>query len=223
MSTVAILPVKSFARAKQRLANELPGGPRRALAEAAFADVLTALRRSSAVDRLIVVTGDMAAQRVAGGYGADVVDDREERGQSAAAERGIARARQLGATRVVLVPGDCPALDPLELDALLGRPRAGTPDVLIVPDRHRTGTNALVISPPEALAPAFGEGSLARHVARAEETGVAHEVVEVSSLALDIDTPDDLAALRDRLENTRGGAAHTRGLLIRIARAASPA
>lgn len=223
MTTVAILPVKSFARAKQRLANGLPGGPRRALAEAAFADVLTALRRSSAVDRLIVVTGDMAAQRVAGGYGADVVDDREERGQSAAAKRGITRARQLGATRVVLVPGDCPALDPLELDALLGRPRAGTPDVLIVPDRHRTGTNALVISPPEALAPAFGEGSLARHVARAEETGVAHEVVEVSSLALDIDTPDDLAALRDRLENTRGGAAHTRGLLIRLARAASPA
>jgi 2-phospho-L-lactate guanylyltransferase len=220
MPTLAVLPVKSFAKAKERLSDALPPGPRRALAEAMFADVITALRRTPALDGILVVTGDLTAERLAAGHGAVVEEDKTEAGQSAAALLGIARAEEEGYDRVILVPADCPALDPAELESLLGRPRASLPDVLVVPDRHGTGTNALVLSPPSALTPAFGPNSRERHVTRAAEAGVAHEVVEVTSLSFDVDTPADLAALRQRFDAVRGSAAHTRGLLAQLVRAA---
>lgn len=216
MPTLAILPIKSFAEAKQRLASELNPGPRRALAEAMFADVLVALRRSSAVDEVIVVTRDNGAQQIAGGYGARVLDDSEQ-GHSAAAELGIRAALEAGIERVVLVPGDCPLLDPRELDALIGR-SAAQPSALVVPDRHGTGTNALVLTPPDSLEPAFGPGSCERHVANAAARGTAAEVVQVPSLAIDVDTPEDLAALGQMLAATHGLAAHTRGMLRQLTR-----
>ena len=77
----------------------------------------------------------------------------------AAALRGIDAALERGAERVLLVPGDCPALDPAEVSALL----AHDAGVVIVPDRHGAGTNALLLTPPDVMAPAFGEGSFARH------------------------------------------------------------
>jgi 2-phospho-L-lactate/phosphoenolpyruvate guanylyltransferase len=221
VSTLAILPVKSFGEAKQRLGAEYQPGARRALAESMFADVLTALRRTDGITSILVVTGDITAERLGGGYGAKVVVDREEQGQTHAAQIGLRRALDQGFERVVLVPSDTPALVPAELESLI-TPRAGT-EALIVPDRHGTGTNALVLSPPSALEPAFGPDSRARHVQLAEDAGVAYEIVEVPSLALDVDTPDDLAALRERFASTRGGAAHTRGLLGRLDRLHAPA
>ncbi len=218
MPTLAILPIKSFAEAKQRLATQLNPGPRRALAEAMFSDVLVALRRSSAVDEVIVVTRDNAAQQIAGGYGASVLDD-DEQGHSAAAEVGIRAALQDGKDRVILVPGDCPMLDPDELDGLLAR-AVTPPSALVVPDRHGTGTNALVLSPPDSLAPSFGPGSCERHVSSARAQGTASEVVEVPSLAIDVDTPEDLATLQQMLAARHGLAAHTRGMLRQLMRSA---
>lgn len=215
-STIAILPIKSFDQAKQRLRDDMDPASRRALVDAMFSDVLVALRRSKLIDRLLVVSGDHGAQRIAGGYGAAVLAD-DQRGHNDAAALGLARALELGAERALLVPGDCPLLDPAELDELISRPAA--PDsVLIVPDRHGSGTNALLLSPPGAIQPAFGVGSHARHEARARAAGLEAQTVQVASLALDIDTPDDLAALRSALANSRGGAAHTRGMLSQLSR-----
>lgn len=216
MRTLAILPIKSFSSAKQRLETELSPGPRRALAEAMFSDVLVALRRTTAVQGMLVVTTDHGAQQIAGGHGAIVLDD-QEIGHNAAATIGIGHALEAGFERALLVPGDCPALDPAELDALIGRP-AAAPSALIVPDRHGTGTNALLLTPPSALAPSFGPGSRERHVANAQATGITAEVVEVPSLGFDVDTPEDLGALQDLLAGSHGGAAHTRGMLNQLMR-----
>lgn len=216
MTTAAILPLKTLDHAKQRLERALDLSPRRSLVEAMFSDTLVALRRSTAIETVIVVTADHGAQRIAAGYGADVVDDAEH-GHNVAARRGIARATELGADRALLVPGDCPLLDPGEIDALVRRPVAA-PSLLVVPDRHGTGTNALLLTPPDAIVPAFGEGSHARHLARARDAGVAAETVELASLALDVDTPEDLTAVEARLQETRGGAAHTRGMLRQLLR-----
>jgi len=124
-----------------------------------------------------------------------------------------------GATRVLLVPGDCPALDPAELDELLEDAEGvAGPDVVIVPDRHGDGTNALLLTPPDAIGPAFGPGSRERHERLAAEAGATCAAIDVPTLGLDVDTVDDLAALRTALEDVRGGASHTRGLLARFGR-----
>jgi 2-phospho-L-lactate guanylyltransferase len=216
VTTLAILPIKTLDDAKTRLAEELDRRPRRALVEAMFSDVLVALRRSTLVDQVLVISRDHNAQRIAGGYGAIVADD-EDTGHNDAASRGIERALELGADRVILVPGDCPLLDPGQLDALLSR-EVTPPSVLIVPDRHGSGTNALVLDPPDAMKPSFGPGSHDRHHRHASAAGINAETVEVASLALDLDTPEDLQTVETTLDDTRGGAAHTRGMLRQLAR-----
>jgi 2-phospho-L-lactate guanylyltransferase len=216
VTTLAILPIKTLDDAKTRLAAELDPRPRRALVEAMFSDVLVALRRAKRVDQMLVVSRDHNAQRIAGGYGAMVADD-EDTGHNDAAMRGIARAIDLGHERVLLVPGDTPLLDPLELDAMIARP-VEPPYVLIVPDRHGTGTNALLLQPPDAMKPSFGPGSHDRHQRHAAAAGIAAHTAEVPSLALDLDTPEDLQAVESTLADTRGGAAHTRGMLRQLAR-----
>jgi 2-phospho-L-lactate/phosphoenolpyruvate guanylyltransferase len=219
MRTAAILPVKSFDQAKQRLRNGLAPHDRRALVEAMFADALVALGRVAALERIVVVSGDRIAQRIAGGYGATVIED-EERGHNSAAARGVEAVLEDGIERALLVPGDCPMLMPADINALLEHP-VGERSALIVPDRHGTGTNALLLTPPDVLAPSFGPDSRRRHLAEASAAGVPAEAVELDSLALDIDTTDDLEALRRRLESTHGGAAHTRGMLNQLLRARS--
>jgi 2-phospho-L-lactate/phosphoenolpyruvate guanylyltransferase len=217
MRTLAILPIKSFSHAKQRLRHELSDADRRALVDAMFSDVLVALRRVPALERIVVVSGDRVAQRIGAGYGATVVED-DERGHNAAAAKGIEAALEDGIERVLLVPGDCPLLDPSELEGLLAH-QTGERSALIVPDRHGTGTNALLLTPPDVLTPSFGPDSRRRHEADAAAAGVGAAVVELDSLALDIDTPEDLEALRQTLASTRGGAAHTRGMLSQLLRA----
>jgi 2-phospho-L-lactate/phosphoenolpyruvate guanylyltransferase len=201
MRTVAVLPVKSFGRAKQRLTGGFPDRP--SLAAAMVADVLDALARVPEIDEVLVVTAAPVEARA----GVRIVHDPDEAGQSAAALLGIEAAA--GAGRVLLVPGDCPALDPGEVSALL----AHDDGVVIVPDRHGTGTNALLLTPPTVMEPAFGEGSFARHTALARAAGASVRAVEVRSLGLDVDTPDDLAALRRALAAWPGGAVRTRALL----------
>jgi 2-phospho-L-lactate/phosphoenolpyruvate guanylyltransferase len=213
---LAILPMKGFDEAKQRLRADLDPATRRALVEAMFSDVLVALRRSTMVERVLVVSSDHGAQQIAGGYGAMVLED-EQQGHNEAAALGLARLIELGAERALLVPGDCPLLDPVELDELIRRPAAPR-SALIVPDRHGTGTNALLLSPAGAMKPSFGPGSRERHEAGARAAGLEAQTVEVASLALDVDTPEDLAAMEAALDASRGGAAHTRGMLRQLLR-----
>lgn len=214
--THAILPVKRFATANARLGDDLSAGTRRALAESMVTDVLMALRRTKAIDEVLIVTSEPTAEAIGHGYGATVLADHAEEGQSAAALIGIAHALEHGAGRVLLVPGDCPALDPAQLGELLERPAIGR-SVTLVPDRHGSGTNALVLVPPDVIEPAFGEGSRARHEQAAAAAAVPCHVESVTTLLIDVDTGDDLAALRRLLAEHRGGAAHTRGMLSRLA------
>ncbi len=198
MNATAVLPVKRFDAAKQRLAAGIGTERRRELAGAMVADVLEAIGGARAIERVIVVTGEPLAQELAAEAGAEVVPDPEDAGHVEAALAGIARAEVEGAEQVVLLAGDCPLLDPRELDRLL----TGIPGsyVGIVPDRHGTGTNALLLSPPSAIVPAFGEGSRERHVEAARVAGVPFGIEELPSIELDLDTPADVIALTRELE-----------------------
>lgn len=207
MNATAVLPVKRFDAAKQRMAAGVEGERRRQLVAAMVADVLEAIAEARAIDRVIVVSGEPLAQELAAEAGAEVVPDPEDAGHIEAALAGIARAEVEGADRVVLLAGDCPLLDPRELDRLL----TGVPEryVGVVPDRHGAGTNALLLSPPDAIVPAFGEGSRARHVDAAREAGIPFGVEELPSIELDLDTPADVIALTRELEKRPGRARRT--------------
>lgn len=221
MRTAAILPIKSFGAAKQRLSPMLGGGARQALAQAMFSDVLSSLRKVERLDTITVVSADATVDAAARGHGVTVVGDPRESGQSDATLLGIRDALASGYDRVLLVPGDTPLLCPSEIDALLGRGEADGMQVVIVPDRHGSGTNALVISPPDAFRPSFGPDSLNRHVTLAQEAGLKHSVEEVPSLSHDVDTPNDLESLAAVLEERRAVAPLTRGALRQLDRVRS--
>jgi 2-phospho-L-lactate guanylyltransferase len=206
LKATAVLPVKRFAAAKQRLAPGMGATHRAELAEAMLGDVLGAIGETRSIERTVVVTSEPRATDISIAQGAHVMPD-PDGGHSGAALAGIEWAMELGAERVVLLPIDCPLLAPRELERLL----TGMPEryVGVVPDRHGTGTNALALAPPDAIEPSFGEGSCARHVAAARAASVPYGVEELPSLALDLDTPADVVALTMALERDRGRAKRT--------------
>jgi 2-phospho-L-lactate guanylyltransferase len=212
MRTAAILPVKRFPIAKQRLGESVEDSLRAELARAMVGDVLSALRDCPAIDATIVVTREPAVASAARYVGAMVVEDAAEEGQSAAAALGLARAIEDGFERALCVPGDCPTLDPTELTALLEQESVG---VVIVPDRHGSGTNGLLLTPPDAIYPSFGPDSRARHERLADEADASRRIEQPVSLLLDIDTGEDLAVLRERLAGKAAGAPRTRAVLAR--------
>ncbi len=193
MRTVAVLPIKTFRAAKQRLAADL-GVPQPELAEEMAGGVLRALCAAEGIERVLVVTREVAAVALAQAAGAEPVDEPDLHGHSAAAALGIRRARELGAERVLLAAGDCPLLDAGAIDDLLARHDG--PGVVILADRHGTGTNGLLLTPPGAIPPAFGMGSRERHAELAHRAGVPWSVETVEAFAMDVDTADDLAAVR---------------------------
>jgi 2-phospho-L-lactate guanylyltransferase len=219
MRTLAIVPIKSFEVAKQRLSDSLASGGRRSLVQAMFSDVLGALRRTEGIEQIAVVTADVAAGAVATGERMVILEDDACDGQSAATRIGIAYAIERGFERVLLVPGDTPLLKPPELDDMLLRCERDGIGLAIVADRHGSGTNGLLIAPPGSFDPSFGPGSLDRHLAQARERELVHRVEALPSLEHDVDTPGDLVALWAVVDESRRGAQRTRGALTQLDRA----
>ena len=196
LHTTAIVPVKGLSAANGRLNGLVTDAERARLAEALFLDLIVKLPRSRCIDDVLIVTSDPSVARQAGWFGHQVLVQDREVGHAAAAAAGARAAMAAGAHRVAMLPVDCPMLDTDELDAHLGRsPRTA----LIVPDRHGTGTNALMLNPPDLFLPAFGPDSCARHVSRARATGQSFALESVESLGIDLDTPEDFTLLRDSL------------------------
>lgn len=216
MSTLAILPVKRFELAKQRLSADLEPALRLRLAEAMVSDVLVALAACESITQTLVVTNEPRVRELAAEHEARAVPDPHETGQSPAVQIGIELALDERFRRVLLVPGDCPALDPAELEQLLAS-ASPPPSMVIVPDRHGTGTNALLLDPPNAIYPTFGPGSFRRHRDRAFAVGAEAHVRQLPSLLLDVDTPRDLQALREALDARPGHASMTRAVLSGLA------
>ncbi len=206
-----VLPVKRFDAAKSRLGEALGAVDRSELAAAMLADVIAQLGRCELVEQVYMVSSEPLALRLGARIGAVAVDDRP--GHSAAAAAGVEAAIAAGFSRLALLAGDCPLLEAAEVEALLRRPGAA---VVVLADRHGSGTNGLVLTPPDAIEPAFGPGSRRRHLARAAAAGVSAQALEGSSMELDLDGPDDLDELRRRLRERPGAAPATAAVLAHI-------
>lgn len=193
-----ILPIKPFSDAKERLATGLDRRGRRLMAEAMVRDVFAALARAREVDAVAVISAEPTIAEIAGELASTVIADGRS-GHSDAARSGVAWAIEHGYDKVVMLPGDCPLLDPQELDDLIVRTREDRIEFAVIPDRMGTGTNGLVIAPPDAVAPSFGPGSRQRHLGLGLAAGRRTAEHEVPSLALDLDTEEDLIELAERL------------------------
>jgi 2-phospho-L-lactate guanylyltransferase len=194
--TTAVIPVKRLDAALRRLEGALGPAERERLAEALFLDLIAKLPRSRNITDSLIVTADPSVSRQARWLGHKVLEQTEDIGHSEAVIAGVEAAKSAGADRVAMLAADCPMLDIEQLDRHLGRtPQAA----LIVPDHHGTGTNALVLSPPDAIQPAFGLASCSRHISRARAAAIGFTLERIESLEMDLDTPEDMQELRGRL------------------------
>lgn len=193
---VAIVPLRSLEGAKSRLGGPLDAEERQAIVADLLDRTVRAAGAVAAIEAVVVVSPDPTVLRAASAAGATPVrqvGDGLNEGLRAAARWAAAD----GATALLVLPGDLPAISPASIAAIVDAARAaaaagpGRPLVAIVADRQGRGTNALLLSPPDAIPFAFGQDSRAAHLAAAREAGAA--IVEVESpLALDLDLPDDL-------------------------------
>ncbi|MEN9938969.1 MAG: hypothetical protein RLZZ387_5548 [Chloroflexota bacterium] len=187
-----LIPVKPLHAAKSRLAPAIGPAERRALALAMLGDVLAAAIASPLTAAVTVVSSDPAVLHLAQAAAADALPDYAADLNGALAQA----ARELtlrGARALLVLPGDLPLLTPADVE-LLAASLTCAPSAALAPSRDG-GTNALLVSPPEALPFLFGRGSLARHLAAAVALGVAARIVRSPGLELDVDQPADLLAL----------------------------
>jgi 2-phospho-L-lactate guanylyltransferase len=192
-----VVPVKALGLAKQRLAGVLSAEERRRLVLAMFEDVLETTTAVPDVAGTIVVTRDAEVSAIAAAYGVRRLA--EEHGADLnAALQGVAAALSAeGASGMMVLPADVPLASARDLGAVLAchgaASETGAYGLTLVPDRKRQGSNALACSPPNLIEFAYGPGSFTRHLEAGERAGAATRTVVSPSLALDIDTPEDLA------------------------------
>jgi 2-phospho-L-lactate guanylyltransferase len=211
-----VMPVKDLANAKQRLAGVLSPAERHALFRAMLEDVLSALAATRGLAGILMVTRDPEAQTLAARYGARVLVEETNRGHTAASSLGARTLAGEGAEGMLQLPADLPLVSPPDIEALLPAHDLA-PAVTLAPSRDRRGSNAVACSPPDLLPLRFGENSFFPHVQRARNLGIEPRIVERSGLALDIDTPADLAAFLATPSDTRAFAyLATSGIAARL-------
>ncbi|MEN3976003.1 2-phospho-L-lactate guanylyltransferase [Emcibacter sp. SYSU 3D8] len=202
----ALLPVKRLSGAKQRLSPVLSESERTNLARAMLLDVLVALRHAWGLAGVAVVTEDNEAKALAREHGAVLIPEAEG-GLNAALRAGLSRLAELGAGGALIIHGDLPLVAAGEVTAFIAAHPGGRAATFC--PALDGGTNAMLVSPVDALPLSYGEGSFEKHRAAALERDMAVTLLGLPGLELDIDTPEDLRVLL-----ARGAQGHTMDYLL---------
>lgn len=197
-----IVPVKDLSKAKERLSSLLPQNERTALAYAMLEDVLVALKESKLADRKFIVTLDAKAIEIANGLGIEVILETEQNGESASVDYASEISMDMGATSVLVIPGDAPLITSDDIDFILEREK-DAPSIIFIPARDELGTNAFLRKPPNAIPSMFGHDSFNKHKAEADKKNIPHESFHNPRIGLDIDNPDDLKEFMSQKSNTK--------------------
>jgi 2-phospho-L-lactate guanylyltransferase len=194
MEVIALIPVKGFRNAKQRLSAMLGAAQREALAEAMFRDVLPQVVQARGLAATYVVTGDDEVTRIASSLGAQVLRESAENGETFAVDFARLALKHAGHEAVLIVPGDMPLVRSADIEQVLAEIPQGTvpPFALLVPSHDRLGTNALLLAPPDIIKLRFGYDSFSYHMSQVSAQGLPLRFIENQRLALDIDEPEDL-------------------------------
>jgi 2-phospho-L-lactate guanylyltransferase len=193
-----IVLVKDLDQAKQRLGDVLDAKARRALA---LRNAERAIRAAAAGDHRLVVGGSAEVKEIAERLGVEAVIERRQQGQNVAAKLGIEHALEGKARAVLILSSDLPLVTAKSVREMLSAAgRMATPAVVAAPAIGRGGTNALYISPPDAISLHFGADSLTAFRNEAEAKGINFAVHKSDAIALDLDEPEDLEHARRRAE-----------------------
>jgi len=198
MSLWAIVPIKPLRRGKSRLAKDYSDEERTKLNREMLVQTVERLQKVKGVEKILVVSRDPEALSIARNLGAQSLLENGNPGLNLALTRASLIAKAYKARGVLIIPADLPLLDPDDVQQMIGLAN-GKPAVVIAPDRHHEGTNAMLVSPPDLIRFDYGKGSFDRHCAHAIRAGADLQVVEKESFGLDLDWPEDLEALGDRL------------------------
>lgn len=194
MTLWAIVPVKPLRRGKSRLASALSEDERTHLNRLLLEHTLTILADLKEIEQVLVVSRDPHALTIAREHGARTVRENGSPHLNTALTRATVVAQVYASRGVLVLPADLPLITRDDVLALIAR-ATDPPVVVIAPDRHKKGTNALLISPANLIEYNFGDDSFKRHCDRARKAGARLEIVSLPSLALDLDLPEDLALL----------------------------
>ena len=194
MKVSALIPVKGFSNAKQRLSPLLGAAHRELLAEVMFRDVLSQVVRARGLAETFVVTGDDRVAEIANNLGAQVIREGTERGETAAVDLARLELKRLGREAVLIVPADLPLVRSADIEEVLAQVPEGalSPFALLLPSHDRMGTNALLLAPPDIIKLRFGYDSFSYHVSQVSAQGLPIRFIENERIALDIDEPKDL-------------------------------
>ena len=196
MTLWAIVPVKPLRRGKSRLSGILTEEERADLNRTLLQHTLETLTNLKEVEEVLVVSRDPQVLTIARNYGARTVREDGQPDLNTALRRATVIA-QVYATRGVLVlPADLPLISRTDAVALVER-ASDPPVVVIAPDRHQKGTNALLISPAGLIEYQFGENSFQHHCNLVKKAGARLEIVNLPSLGLDLDSPEDLEIIKN--------------------------
>jgi 2-phospho-L-lactate guanylyltransferase len=199
MTLWAIVPVKPLRTAKSRLSTVLTRDEREILSQRMLINTLDLLRGVKGIERTLVVSRDSKALSIARQHGARTVAEHGAPELNNALIRATVVAQQYDISGVLIIPADLPLLTMGDVEKLICSAK-DPPVVVIAPDRHGSGTNALLSSPPGLIEYDFGVDSFERHVARAKAAGVRFVVCEIPSIGLDVDLPEDLEYLREAFD-----------------------
>ncbi len=186
--TVALVPMKDLADAKQRLSSVLSDEERMGLVNAMLRDVLAALRETTHIEHVSIIARDRAYLD----FEVDVIEEANNTGYNEAVAFALTRPARADFDSLLIIPGDVPLTSPVEIDALAAP--TTEPTVRLAAARDGDGTNGLMIAPPRLMKSAFGIGSFERHKSIAAAAGAKVEIVTGPGISFDIDTPDDLIA-----------------------------
>ncbi|HEY8816345.1 MAG TPA: 2-phospho-L-lactate guanylyltransferase [Candidatus Dormibacteraeota bacterium] len=193
-----IVLVKDLDQAKQRLGDVLGAKARRALA---IRNAERAIKASAAGEHRLVIGGSAEVKEMAQRLGVEAVIETRQEGQNVAARLGIAHALKSKARAVLILSSDLPLVTSRSVREMLDAAgRLAPPAVMAAPAIGRGGTNALFISPPDAISLHFGEDSLAAFQREAEAKRVNFAIHKSDAMALDLDEPEDLERARGRAD-----------------------
>ena len=191
MKPWAILPVKEMAGAKQRLAPLLSPEERIGLMQVMLRDVLAALSAARGLAGIALVTLDPWAEELAQQHGARIITAGAREGHTGAVVTAAGQLKAEGVPAILTLPGDIPAAKPMEIDAVIAAASA-TPAFIIAPAHDEQGSNAILMSPPDAVKLRFGEDSYFPHLAAARAAGITPHILPLPGIAMDIDHPADI-------------------------------